>query len=78
MATTDEKLDAILLMQAEILGRLQALDPARDTPSEEDPRVTALQDLEASIKYQDEKTPPLIANIESFLSELRDHGRSSS
>ena len=78
MATTDEKLDVILLMQAEILGRLQSLDPARETPSEEDPRVTAIQELGDAIKYEDEKIPPLVANIDDLFSVLAHRGRSSS
>ncbi|WP_110600807.1 hypothetical protein [Salinicola lusitanus] len=45
MATTDEKLDAILLMQAEILGRLEATGVYRAVVTDEDPRVAALQAL---------------------------------
>ncbi|MDH4572682.1 hypothetical protein [Salinicola acroporae] len=45
MATTDEKLDAILLMQAEILGRLEATDVYRAVVTDEDPRVAALRAL---------------------------------
>lgn len=78
MATTDEKLDAILLMQAEILGRLQTLDAARDTPPSEDPRATAIDDLAASLACGEEKVAPLKAHIAGLIEAMANHGRSSS
>lgn len=78
MAETDEKLDAILLMQAEILGRLEAMDASRDQVPGEDPRITALRDLEASIAYEHESIPPLRAQLDALTSALAHCGRSSS
>ena len=77
MATTDEKLDAILLMQAEILGRLQTLDPARGEIAGEDPRATALKEIGGTSKIPETATA-IRAEVDEIVAMANQWGRSSS
>ncbi|WP_110655731.1 hypothetical protein [Salinicola halimionae] len=75
MATTDEKLDAILLMQAEILGRLEAMGVYRAVVTDEDPRVAALQALGGT--SMDRPAARVRAEIDGIVEKAAHWGRHS-